>query len=222
MMRNAVMEKNHLVRIYNEMLLKCGKLCRLSESTCVLFTNFQNKFPFQRLENNGGEAAEKDVEKVIELINTKIAVFDQKIELFEYGLDNSWYFIFCSTAKTSVSSLQNTYNADELYLFKMILAKITQNRDLNMAPRDVLNLTEHIQKFNKTQADLLLNKWLQTKYLIKHTDNQIYLGPKLLVEFKDLLQEMNLQHLRSCLLCENLAAWVSSKSILAAAIDDSF
>lgn len=151
----------------------------------------------------------KQIETVIDMINEKIAPFDQKIEKYEYGLTNQTYFVFYSTAKTSTSKMQATYAEDELYLFKLILTKITENEDLSIGPLDALNLCNQLpQKINKKRGEALLDGWIRSCYFYKHTDNQIYLGAKLLTEFKDTLQAMELNYLKSCLLCETIAVWV--------------
>jgi Nse1 non-SMC component of SMC5-6 complex len=149
--------------------------------------------------------------QVIDMINTKISPFDQKISHFDYGLNNSEFIVFFSSAQTSISKLQNFYNEVELNFFKLILMKILDSEDLNIKPRDALNLSSHIddKKINKLRAQNLLENWITATYFHQHTDNLIYLGAKTLTEFKELLQKMELAHCRTCLLCENIAIWVS-------------
>lgn len=150
-------------------------------------------------------------DKVIDMINEQIGAFDQKISTYEYGLTNDQFWVFQSTAKTSMSKMQNFYSQAELDFFKLILTKITSDKELNIAPREALNLSSDItgSKLNKLKAQKLMDGWIQGCYFFHHTDNRIYLGPKLLCEFKDLLQSMELDYLKSCLLCENVAVWVS-------------
>lgn len=154
--------------------------------------------------------AEGDAEKVIVQINEKISRFDQKIITYEYGLTNDQFLVFYSTAKTSMSKMQNLYNEAELDFFKLILTKITANDELFIAPRDALNLITEItgSKLNKLKAQKLMDNWIQVNYFYQHSDNKIYLGAKILCEFKELLQNMELDYLKSCLLCENVAVWV--------------
>lgn len=152
-----------------------------------------------------------DVTNVVNLINERISPFDQKIDVFEYGLSSDSFMVLYSTSKTSISKMQNIYNDDELDFFKLILTKITNNGDdLNISPRDALNLITQItgSKLNKLKAQKLIDNWIQSNYFHQYIDNQIYLGPKLLCEFKEILQNMDLPHLKSCLLCENIAIWV--------------
>lgn len=146
---------------------------------------------------------------VINMINEKIKPFDQAVTEHEYGLTKDEFYVFHSTAKTSMSKFQNTYNADELDYFKLILTKIVENDELTIAPIDALNLCNLTPgKINKLRAQKLLETWIQSHYFYKHADNQIYLGAKILTEFKDQLQSMELDYLKSCSLCENIAIWV--------------
>ncbi|CRK95571.1 CLUMA_CG009035, isoform A [Clunio marinus] len=144
----------------------------------------------------------------IEAINEKISTFDQKIILYEYGLTDEKFYVFASTAKTSMSKMQDSYNETELDFFKLILAKIIENEDLLISPRAALNLTSHITgtKITKMRAQKLLDNWTQSHYFFNQNNN-IYLGAKLLTEFKELLQSMDLSYLKSCLLCECIALW---------------
>lgn len=151
-----------------------------------------------------------NLKKVIDMINEKIQQFDQKITEHQYGLTNEEFYVFHSTAKTSMSKLQNSFSIDELDFFKLILTKIVENDQLTIAPIDALNLCNLTSgKINKLRAQKLLEIWIQNHYLYKHVDdNKIYLGARLLTEFKELLQNMELDYLKSCLLCENIAIWV--------------
>lgn len=149
------------------------------------------------------------ITEVIDVINEKISPFDQKIAKFDYELSNKEFIVFFSSAQTSISKLQNFYNEAELDFFKLILTKITDNEELSIAPRDALNLTTHITgKLNKLRAQKLLDSWITTCYFYQHSDNQIYLGARMLAEFKELLQKLELPYCRTCLLCENIAIWV--------------
>jgi len=105
--------------------------------------------------------------------------------------------------------MQNSYNEAELEFFKLILNKIIEGEELTIAPTTALNLISQITatKLNKLRAQKLLDVWIQSSYFFKHNDNQIYLGPRILSEFKELLQGMELDYLKSCLLCKNVAIW---------------
>jgi hypothetical protein len=143
------------------------------------------------------------------MLNAKISVFDQKISTFDYGLTNEEFIVFHSSAQTSMSKLQNSYNESELDFFKLLLTKITGNEDLNITPREALNISSNIQpKLNKMRAQKLLDSWIAIGYFHQHTDNLIYIGVKTLTEFKEILQKMELAYCRTCLLCENIAVWV--------------
>lgn len=164
--------------------------------------NLHSVVPNQQLEAT-------QVKKVIDMINEKIKPFDQKITVYEYGLTNDEFYVFHSTAKTSSSKFQNTYTIDELDFFKLILTKIVENEGLTISPMNALTLCNLTPgKINKLRAQKLLDIWIQNHYLYKHTDSQIYLGAKLLTEFKELLQGMQLNHIKSCSLCECIAIWV--------------
>lgn len=149
------------------------------------------------------------ITKVIDMINEKISPFDQKISKFDYELSDQEFTVFFSSAQTSMSKMQNFYNEDELDFFKLILTKITDNEKLNIAPREALNLTTQITgKLNKLRAQKLLDGWITTCYFYQHSDNQIYLGARMFIEFKELLQNLELPYCRTCSLCENIAVWV--------------
>lgn len=150
-----------------------------------------------------------DVDRIVEMINEKIARFDQKVTKYEYGLNKKDFYVFHTTAATSMSKMQNSYKENELDFFKALLANITESEDLKITPRDALNLSSRLpEKINKLRAQNLLDIWIENHYFYKHTDSNIYLGAKTLTEFKEHLQQKELNNLRSCILCECIAIWV--------------
>lgn len=163
-----------------------------------------------------GQAKEQNlIEKVVDMINEQISPYDQKITEHEYGLTSDVFYVFHSTAKTSMSKFQNTYSPDELDYFKLILTKIVETEELTITPRDALNLCNLTPgKITKLKAQKLLDNWIQCSYFCKFTDNQIYLGAKVLTEFKELLQSLELNYMKSCSLCENIAVWVRNFIII--------
>lgn len=151
----------------------------------------------------------ESLQRVIDQINTKISRFDQKIVKFQHGLNLFDYYVFCSTAKTSVSRMQNFFSEDELDFFKRLLNKVIDSEDLCISPLAALNLqTNSTGKVNQLRAQKLLECFISYGYFVAQENSMIYLGPKALVEFKDMLQTMELPFLRSCVLCEDIAAWV--------------
>lgn len=150
-----------------------------------------------------------DNEEIIDTINAKIQRYDQQIVKFQFGLNQAEYYIFYSTAKTSISSMHHTFTENELDYFKMLLLIVIENEDLNISPLNALNI-QTATKINKTRIEKMLDNWIMNGYFVRE-DNKIYLGPKSVIEFKEIIQSMELNHLRSCLLCEDIAAWVSQK-----------
>lgn len=160
-------------------------------------------------------ATSENLDKAIDLINTKILNYDQKITKLQYGLNLINFYIFYSTATTSISKMQNIFNETELEFFKLILHKIIDSEDLSISPIVALNSQINLGgKVNQSRAGKLLQNWISAGYFLKHEDNLIYLGPKSLMEFKEILQNMELPYLRTCLLCEDVAPWVKKDEIL--------
>lgn len=149
------------------------------------------------------------LDKTVDSINKKISPFDQKIIKYHYGLNSLHYYCFISTAKTSISKMQNVYSEQELDYFKLILNKIIGNTELFITPRDALNISSEVpNKLLKIRAQVLLDKWLCSHYFFKNTDDKIYLGPKILNEFKELFQGQEIDYIKSCSLCDDIAIWV--------------
>lgn len=146
------------------------------------------------------------INEVVAKINQRIAPFDQTITKYEYGLTNSVFYVFHSTSGTSASKL-NAYSEDDVEFFKLLLRNIIQDENLTITPLSALNLCTG-GKMKKKQADKLLDSWCSSNYFKKH-QGKIHLGPRVLVEFKELLQSLELNYLKSCLLCESIAIWVS-------------
>lgn len=148
---------------------------------------------------------------MIAAINQKISTFDQKISKLNFGLTDDDYYVFHSTSETSMSSVQNSYNEADLEFFKAMFHTVVSDQNARIPPREALNLSSGIVgKITKVRAQKLLDKWISCAYFyLNQQDNHIYIGPKLIIEYQELLQSLELRHIKSCLLCESLAIWVS-------------
>lgn len=147
---------------------------------------------------------------VISAINSKISQFDQKITKYTYDLTNEVFYIFHATAETSMSKIQHSYNASEVEYFKNLFIKITEDDHVRISPLDALNLSGKL--LSKVRAQRLLENWTQEAYFQQiDGEDYFYIGPKLLIEFKDLMISLELSHIKCCLLCESIAIWVSWK-----------
>jgi non-structural maintenance of chromosomes element 1 len=157
-------------------------------------------------EGNPRDARAEDLELTIDLINSRINRFDQKIVKYFYRNVN--YYCFCSTAQTSISKMQSDFNENEVDLFKAILHKIVEDEELCTSPISIMNL--HIDggtKVNTSRVEKLLEDWVMNGYFVRENNNMIYLGPKSFIEFKEILQSFELDYLRSCILCGDIAPW---------------
>lgn len=156
-------------------------------------------------EGNPRDATSEDLEKVVDMINTRINRFDQKIVKYFYRNFN--YYCFCSTAMSSVSKMQSAFSENELDLFKAILQKIVEVEELCTSPIQIMNVQfEGTAKVNKSRIEILLEDWILNGYFVREK-NMIYLGPKALIEFKETLEGFELPYLRSCVLCGDIAPW---------------
>lgn len=158
--------------------------------------------------NSGAPESQVSIDDVILAINGQISQFDQKITKYTYDLTNEEFYIFHSTAETSMSKMQHSYTASEVEYFKTLFLKITDDEHVRINPLDALNLSG--KSVSKLRAQKLLENWIKEAYFQQiDGEDYLYIGPKLLVEFKDLLQSMELSHVKCCLLCESIAIWVS-------------
>lgn len=156
-------------------------------------------------DGNPRDAKTEDLEKTIDLINSRINRFDQKIVKYFYKDVN--YYCFCSTAQTSMSRLQSAFTENEIELFKMILNKIVDNEELRTTPISIMNLQiDAGTKVNTSRVEKLLEEWIMNGYFARE-DSSIFLGPKSFIEFKEILQGFELDYLRSCILCGDIAPW---------------
>lgn len=111
--------------------------------------------------------------------------------------------------------MQNVYSEQELDYFKLIINKIIANTEVFITPRDALNISSEVpKKLLKIRAQVLLDKWLCSHYFFKNTDDKIYLGPKILNEFKELFQAQEIEYIKSCSLCDDIAIWVISNLLI--------
>lgn len=101
----------------------------------------------------------RDIDEIIESINSKIGRFDQRIVKFQFGLNQAQYYMFCSTAKTSISSMHHTFSETELDYFKMLFLIVIESEDLNISPLNALNI-QTATKINKTRIEKMIENWI--------------------------------------------------------------
>lgn len=166
---------------------------------------------FQHFYPNEPLPTPQEIQEVIETINSKIGGFDQQIGNLQFGLNQTDYLIFYATAKTSISPMHHTFNHTELDYFKLLLLCVMENEELNISPLNALNI-QTATKINKTRIEKMLENWIMNGYFLRQ-ENKIYLGPKSLIEFKEIIQNMELPQLRSCVLCEQVVAWVCNNFV---------
>jgi hypothetical protein len=150
----------------------------------------------------------ESLETAVDMINERIGPFDQKIVKHTYGLNQIEYFVFTSTAKTSLAKLQNSFSEFELEYFKQVFTQVVEDEDLNITPRDALNLCINVGgKVSKVRAEKLIEEWSASGYFHREND-LIHLGPKSITEFAETIRNLKLNHIKNCGLCNEIAAWV--------------
>jgi Nse1 non-SMC component of SMC5-6 complex/RING-like domain len=157
--------------------------------------------------NTNNIRSDENLQQTINMINEKISEYDQRIVKHRYGFNGLYYYIFNNTAVTSIAKLQNTFTQTELDFFKLILTDILENDELYIAPRTALNLQSSVKGIlSKVRAEELIDMWTFCGYFYRDHD-KIYLGPKSITELKEILQKMELNYIKTCMLCEELCVW---------------
>ncbi|KAG5678447.1 hypothetical protein PVAND_008119 [Polypedilum vanderplanki] len=186
-----------LQTVMNHGTIEEERLCQIFKLVCEKFTQYQQN----------DEEAKRNLDRVVETINEKISRFDQTVIKHKYGLNEIEYYVFTSTAKTALAKLQNCFNEFELEYFKQMFTNIIINERLCIKPRDALNLQSNLNgKVTKIRAEKLTDLWITTGYFYRNND-LIYLGPKSISEFAETIQNLGLDHIKKCSLCEDIAAW---------------
>ena len=147
----------------------------------------------------------EDVDEMVRKVNSTIRDF--KLEIRK-GVDEGTqvtYYALVNLVDNAITRLSSLYKPIHLEYFKKVVAALVVSPNGCISFNCALNLTQeitdHIIKIS--EADSLLEKWLEEKYLAKTKDNcNLYLGARSTMELDLYLKEYLPQNVKECNLCK--------------------
>ncbi|EDW37329.1 GL25588 [Drosophila persimilis] len=135
-----------------------------------------------------------------------IRVFDQTLVFIKHALEDEEYLVYAKTDATPDTIANTGLDAEECQYFAKLLDKIADEENCCMAWNQTYSDLGIEKPPKKLRMQELLKKWCQMGYFLEAEDN-IYLGPRTLVELGFYLRSNHAENIESCKLCSNLVLW---------------
>jgi len=139
--------------------------------------------------NEEGVPSEGDLEKIVDAINVKIRMFDQKIDIVTSMYDDKVFVVFLNTTQSAIMKLQATYKPAEIEFFRLIIKEISLADDHSMPTISVLNLMNQNRNkdFSMSKSEKMLKDWIEEGYFYSR-GGVMYLGVRAVAEFGEFIK----------------------------------
>ncbi|XP_033242077.1 non-structural maintenance of chromosomes element 1 homolog [Drosophila miranda] len=139
-------------------------------------------------------------------IDGYIRVFDQTLVFIKHTLEDEEYLVYAKTEATPDTIANTGLVTEECQYFKKLLDKIADEGNCCIAWNQTYSDLGIEKPPKKLRMQELLKMWCQMGYFLEAEDN-IYLGPRTLVELSFYLRSNHAENIESCKLCSNLVLW---------------
>lgn len=120
---------------------------------------------------------------------------------------NQKYITLFNTIQDDIVKRSYYTDNDSVY-FERVLEELMNTPDHKLSTNECLNLIPPNTQVKPTQAQILLNKWIDDGYFVK-LRNIVYIGPRTIHEFNTKLRSNSEDKVYICTLCRELTFVVS-------------
>lgn len=154
--------------------------------------------------NGYEENNSNSIESLIKDINKEIRPLQQTIKLVTDEVTEEEAIVFLSLGEDELSRSQNIFSAVDLEYFRILLEDIVVTNRREISGIQALNLVGRMKgNLLKTDAQRLLDKWCQMKYLEK-LESAYGLGIRAIHEFEGYIRQNLPDAIEECSLCKRI------------------
>ncbi|KAH8305395.1 hypothetical protein KR018_001766 [Drosophila ironensis] len=142
-------------------------------------------------------------------INDSIEDMGQSLVFFKYNIKEEEYLVYATTDATPETAANTGLTPEDCMYFSRLLDKIaaTENCCINWNGAYAEQLMQNFGKaMKKNRMQQLVQRWCQMGYFLELDDN-VYLGPRSLVELSFYLTTNHGDLIKNCTLCKCLVMW---------------
>ena len=143
-------------------------------------------------------------------INEELNRYDHDIAFIKYPISKEEFLVFRTMNSKVIRFLNNLSEQDRNY-FRLLLTTIASSDEYGIPDIRAINLSTMLpdKPLAKNRAEDLLQNWKQVGYFYQ-SDNTLFFGPRMMVEFESLLLTSFPDDVKECSLCKTIVLWVSS------------
>ncbi|KAG4071730.1 hypothetical protein HA402_011884 [Bradysia odoriphaga] len=152
-----------------------------------------------------GVPSEDDLQPIVDAINEKIHVFDQRIDIVTSQYDDKAFVVMVNTSQSAITKLQATYKQTEIEFFRLLMKEVAMAEEHSLRKISVLNIMNPNRNkdvnLTMTQLEKLLNDWIEEGYFYEQ-NGHVYFGVRSVAEFGEFLRSKF--NVDSCQLCKSV------------------
>ncbi|XP_055843861.1 non-structural maintenance of chromosomes element 1 homolog [Episyrphus balteatus] len=145
--------------------------------------------------------------KFIKDINEELNRYDHDIAFVKYPISKEEFLVFRTMNSKVIRFLNNLSEQDRNY-FRLLLTTIASSDEYGIPDIRAINLSTMLpdKPLAKNRAEDLLQNWKHVGYFYQ-SDNTLFFGPRMMVEFESLLLSSFPDDVKECSLCKTIVLW---------------
>lgn len=148
------------------------------------------------------------MDAMISSINEGIRPFKMNIVKFTGDESDEPYLVLYNMVDNHITRMSKIHTESELEYFKRVISLIVFSNDGLISKNLAVNARNELHEKNivvsGTEAENLIARWVNEKYLNESADHEISLGVRSLVELAPYLKEYFPHNIYDCSLCKNI------------------
>ncbi|KAL4236146.1 Non-structural maintenance of chromosomes element 1 [Mactra antiquata] len=147
----------------------------------------------------------------VRTINEAVAVYGLRIKKTIDEVDEKSYYCLVNTVESNFTLLSTIYTQNELDFFKKLVESIITSEKGNIGSIAAVNISDNMsKKMSKSDAEDLLDRFIDGKWIGKTKNGRVYLGCRSVIELEQYLLSMYEDNAIRCNLCKSLCTQGSS------------
>lgn len=152
---------------------------------------------------NSQEDERTRLQHFVMLINNNIRPFEMEIKKGVSEVDGASFYGLVNTTETSITLLASRYSKDELEFFKKLVELIVNSDTGSLGSIDAVNIADSINRMSKKDAEDLLDKFENDKWIGQDT-GRYYLATRGVLELEQYILDMYPGSAVKCEMCKKV------------------
>lgn len=151
----------------------------------------------------------EELHEFVASIESTIKELSQSLSFMKHPITGKEYLVFALTDSTPDKQNHPGLTTEECQYFSIVLDKVAQKEDCHIAWNEAyfdVNFKGSAKPPKKVRMQSLVDLWTAMGYFLESNDN-LYLGPRSILEFEFYLRTNFPDTIKECALCKQLVLW---------------